>query len=149
MWGLNGSMFSGFMTSLVSNPVDVVRTRIMTEYTSPGQARVYSNPFSSLFRVRNLLSYPFLDLIPEAIAQIFMAEGVLGLYKGFVPSYLRLGSASVVVRRNMAAMSRVAQLIVYVRCLIRRSSCCMSSCAYWLASPPCNNYQLCHQGGKC
>jgi hypothetical protein len=30
-------------------------------------------------------------------AQIFRAEGVLGLYKGFVPSYLRLGSASVVV----------------------------------------------------
>jgi hypothetical protein len=44
-------MFSGFMTSLVTNPVDVVRTRIMTEYASPGQPRTYSNPFTSLVRV--------------------------------------------------------------------------------------------------
>ncbi len=44
-------MFSGFMTSLVTNPVDVVRTRIMTEYAAPGQPRTYSNPFTSLFRV--------------------------------------------------------------------------------------------------
>jgi hypothetical protein len=45
------SMFAGFMTSLVTNPVDVVRTRIMTEYAAPGQPRTYSNPFTSLFRV--------------------------------------------------------------------------------------------------
>lgn len=44
-------MFSGFMTSLVTNPIDVVRTRIMTELTAPGQQRIYSNPFGALAKV--------------------------------------------------------------------------------------------------
>jgi len=71
------SMFSGFMTSLVTNPVDVVRTRIMNEKAIPNKARQYSNLFSTLW-------------------QIFRIEGARGLYKGFVPSYIRLGLCTVI-----------------------------------------------------
>lgn len=87
------------MTSLVTNPVDVVRTRIMTELTAPDRPRFYTNPLTALVRVRMRPSRQ--HEAPVAIAQciswqISAAEGLAGLYKGFVPSYLRLGSASVV-----------------------------------------------------
>jgi len=71
------SMFSGFITSLVTNPIDVVRTRIMNEKVAAGQQRIYTNPFISIWK-------------------IFESEGVLGLYKGFVPSYIRLGGCTVI-----------------------------------------------------
>mmetsp|Transcript_481 Transcript_481/g.675 ORF Transcript_481/g.675 Transcript_481/m.675 type:complete len:303 (+) Transcript_481:92-1000(+) len=75
------SFFAGFMASLLSTPVDVARTRIMDEVTSSnstGKQPVYSrNPFVTM-------------------TKIFMKEGLLGLYKGFVPSYTRLGTCTII-----------------------------------------------------
>eukprot|EP00698_Gefionella_okellyi_P002083 TRINITY_DN11961_c0_g1_i2.p1 TRINITY_DN11961_c0_g1~~TRINITY_DN11961_c0_g1_i2.p1 ORF type:complete len:313 (-),score=49.98 TRINITY_DN11961_c0_g1_i2:227-1165(-) len=73
------SFFAGFMTAAASNPVDVVRTRIMNEsvvQAGGSGVALYRNPFASM-------------------AMIVQHEGVRGLYKGFVPSYIRLGSATV------------------------------------------------------
>jgi len=41
-------MFAGFMTSLVTNPVDVVRTRLMNEMAT---SAVYRNPVMAFFKV--------------------------------------------------------------------------------------------------
>lgn len=66
------------MTSLCSNPVDIVRTRIMNESLSPNKTEmIYKNPFSTFFK-------------------ILKHEGFFGLYKGFVPSYIRLGGCTAV-----------------------------------------------------
>jgi len=63
----------------VSNPFDVVRTRIMNERVFPGSFPKYSpNPFITLWK-------------------IFSSEGLIGLYKGFVPSYTRMGTCTSIV----------------------------------------------------
>lgn len=72
------SIFAGLMTTLASNPLDVVRTRIFNEASKPKSERIYSNPITSLVRIG-------------------AAEGIAGLYKGFWPSYLRMGSATVII----------------------------------------------------
>lgn len=46
-------MLSGFVTSLVTNPVDVCRTGIMNEKVLPGQARQYPNLFYTFWKVWN------------------------------------------------------------------------------------------------
>eukprot|EP01116_Phalansterium_solitarium_P023756 TRINITY_DN8492_c0_g1_i1.p1 TRINITY_DN8492_c0_g1~~TRINITY_DN8492_c0_g1_i1.p1 ORF type:complete len:310 (+),score=68.78 TRINITY_DN8492_c0_g1_i1:547-1476(+) len=71
------SFFAGFVTSAVTSPVDVARTRIMNEKPAPGQPRVYPNLLLTLYK-------------------IVTSEGLFGLYKGFVPSYTRLGTCTVV-----------------------------------------------------
>lgn len=48
----------------------------MNETVAAGQRARYTNPISS-------------------VVMIVRAEGMAGLYKGFVPSYIRLGSATV------------------------------------------------------
>jgi len=75
---LCASMVAGLMTTLASNPLDVVRTRIFNESSKPRHERIYSNPVVSLLTIAR-------------------AEGIAGLYKGFWPSYLRMGSATVIV----------------------------------------------------
>jgi len=72
------SMIAGLMTTLASNPLDVVRTRIFNESSKPKHERLYTNPITSLFKIG-------------------YAEGIPGLYKGFWPSYLRMGSATIIV----------------------------------------------------
>ncbi|XP_069739467.1 putative mitochondrial transporter UCP3 [Phaenicophaeus curvirostris] len=64
---------AGFCATVVASPVDVVKTRYMN--ASPGQ-------------YRNVLS---------CLLALLMQDGLAGLYKGFVPSFLRLGSWNVVM----------------------------------------------------
>ncbi|NXH10197.1 UCP3 protein, partial [Bucco capensis] len=64
---------AGFCATVVASPVDVVKTRYMN--ASPGQ-------------YQNLLS---------CILALLMQDGLRGFYKGFVPSFLRLGSWNVVM----------------------------------------------------
>ncbi|NWH80769.1 UCP3 protein, partial [Piaya cayana] len=64
---------AGFCATVVASPVDVVKTRYMN--SSPGQ-------------YRNVLS---------CLLALLMQDGLAGLYKGFVPSFLRLGSWNVVM----------------------------------------------------
>uniref|UniRef100_A0A6B2LBC2 Uncharacterized protein n=1 Tax=Arcella intermedia TaxID=1963864 RepID=A0A6B2LBC2_9EUKA len=74
------SIFAGVMTTLTSNPLDIARTRIMNQKASAlgpgGQGGYSSNPFVTMYAIVH-------------------KEGLLALYKGFVPSYIRLGSCTV------------------------------------------------------
>lgn len=68
------SFAAGFIGSIASNPIDVVKTRLMM--SSQGQA-VYSGAIDCFIKtVKN--------------------EGFMALYKGFIPSYVRLGPWNIV-----------------------------------------------------
>ncbi|XP_010081653.1 PREDICTED: mitochondrial uncoupling protein 3-like, partial [Pterocles gutturalis] len=64
---------AGFCATVVASPVDVVKTRYMN--AGPGQ---YRNALSCLLA-------------------LLVQDGLTGLYKGFTPSFLRLGSWNVVM----------------------------------------------------
>lgn len=74
---LVSAMFAGFVTAFVTNPIDVIKTRIMNENVHSQQQRIYTSSFSSFMK-------------------ILKTEGVLGLYKGFFPNWLRLGPHTVI-----------------------------------------------------
>jgi solute carrier family 25 uncoupling protein 27 len=65
-----GSLISGLVSAVISSPFDVVKARLINQ--PQGQPRLY----------RNIL---------DCGVKIIRNEGVLSLYKGFVPAYLRLG----------------------------------------------------------
>uniref|UniRef100_A0A8C3NTH4 Uncoupling protein 3 n=1 Tax=Cyanoderma ruficeps TaxID=181631 RepID=A0A8C3NTH4_9PASS len=77
---------AGFCATVVASPVDVVKTRYMN--ASPGQ---YRNALSCL-----------LALLTQ--------DGPAGLYKGFVPSFLRLGSWNVVMFVSYEQLQRALVL---------------------------------------
>jgi hypothetical protein len=62
------SLMSGFIASCVSAPFDVVKTRIMNQ---PAESKMYSGPI-------------------DCVMKTVRSEGVAALYKGFIPTYLRL-----------------------------------------------------------
>jgi solute carrier family 25 (mitochondrial oxoglutarate transporter), member 11 len=68
------SMISGLFTTIVSMPVDIVKTRIQSMKKSPDGKSV------SAFRV---------------FSGVIKNEGVLSLWKGFTPYYARLGPHTV------------------------------------------------------
>jgi len=63
------SVCSGFFASLVSTPADVVKTRMMGQHAT---APLYTSS---------------LDCLIKSVR----AEGVMALYKGFLPTWMRLG----------------------------------------------------------
>ena len=65
------SFAAGFFATVGCNPVDVIKNRLMNQAAS-GEGRMYSG---------------MLDCATKTIRN----EGVLALYKGFVPQWLRLG----------------------------------------------------------
>ncbi|XP_054063532.1 mitochondrial uncoupling protein 3-like isoform X1 [Rissa tridactyla] len=77
---------AGFCATVVASPVDVVKTRYMN--AGPGQ---YRNALSCLLA-------------------LLMQDGLAGFYKGFVPSFLRLGSWNVVMFISYEQLQRVAVL---------------------------------------
>ncbi|KAM9247799.1 putative mitochondrial transporter UCP3 [Leptosomus discolor] len=77
---------AGFCATVVASPVDVVKTRYMN--ASPGQ-------------YRNVLS---------CLLGLLMQDGPAGFYKGFVPSFLRLGSWNVVMFLSYEQLQRAAVL---------------------------------------
>ncbi|KAM6316983.1 putative mitochondrial transporter UCP3 [Aegotheles albertisi] len=77
---------AGFCATVVASPVDVVKTRFMN--SSPGQ-------------YRNVLS---------CLLALLMQDGLSGLYKGFVPSFLRLGSWNVVMFISYEQLQRAVTL---------------------------------------
>eukprot|EP01083_Nonionella_stella_P014691 41230_1 len=70
------SMFAGFTTAVMSSPVDVIKTRIMNELTIGG-TRVYKSTF-------------------DCLTKSIRAEGIAGLYKGFIPNWMRIGPHTIV-----------------------------------------------------
>nr|BAC15532.1 uncoupling protein [Gallus gallus] len=77
---------AGFCATVVASPVDVVKTRYMN--ASPGQ---YRN-------------------VPSCLLALLLQDGIAGLYKGFVPSFLRLGSWNVVMFISYDQLQRVVML---------------------------------------
>ncbi|KAJ7426082.1 hypothetical protein WISP_19115 [Willisornis vidua] len=77
---------AGFCATVVASPVDVVKTRYMN--ASPRQ---YRNALSCLLA-------------------LLMQDGLVGLYKGFVPSFLRLGSWNVVMFVSYEQLQRAVVL---------------------------------------
>jgi len=62
---LTSAFAAGFVASLTSNPVDVIKTRMMNSTKG-----TYKNPVDCTF-------------------QLIRGEGVMALYKGFVPTFVR------------------------------------------------------------
>jgi hypothetical protein len=88
-------MMAGFSMAVVSTPIDVVKTRIMNR--SAGGPAPYRGMFDCLVKVpvRSDRIVIATDRCPFVTnPQTAQAEGVLGLYKGFVPTFLRLGTLS-------------------------------------------------------
>ncbi|NWU40241.1 UCP2 protein, partial [Hylia prasina] len=77
---------AGFCATVVASPVDVVKTRYMN--ASPG-------------RYRSALS---------CLLALLRQDGPAGLYKGFVPSFLRLGSWNVVMFVSYEQLQRALAL---------------------------------------
>ncbi|XP_061193266.1 mitochondrial substrate carrier family protein ucpB-like isoform X2 [Saccostrea echinata] len=72
------SMIAGFMTALTTSPVDVIKTRIMNQQTNVAHhEKVYKNAFDCFFK-------------------ILRSEGPLGLYKGFIPNWMRIGPHTII-----------------------------------------------------
>ncbi|XP_063721705.1 mitochondrial substrate carrier family protein ucpB-like isoform X2 [Symsagittifera roscoffensis] len=71
---ITASMMAGLASAATTSPVDVVKTRYMRQIQHSG---VYT---SSL----------------DCVMKSFSAEGVLGLYKGFIPNWMRIGPHTIV-----------------------------------------------------
>ncbi|KAL4239653.1 hypothetical protein ACF0H5_000460 [Mactra antiquata] len=66
------SACSGFVASVMCTPADVVKTRIMNQPTENGRPVLYKNSI-------------------ECLIKTVRQEGIMALYKGFLPNYCRLG----------------------------------------------------------
>ncbi|XP_072118895.1 dicarboxylate carrier UCP2-like isoform X1 [Mobula birostris] len=77
---------AGFCTTIVASPVDVVKTRYMN--STPGQ---YSSAINCSFTM-------------------LRKEGLTAFYKGFMPSFLRLGSWNVVMFVSYEQLKRAMML---------------------------------------
>lgn len=74
---LAGSVVAGFFTSVLMSPCDVVTTRMTNQgVSSTGKGLLYKNIF-------------------DCFVKIYRAEGVHGMYKGFVPLYARVAPHTV------------------------------------------------------
>jgi hypothetical protein len=78
-------MFAGFVMSIVSTPIDVVKTRIMNLPSS-----VPITPVQGQLTTSSPNSQPYGGMV-DCLWRTFKAEGMQGLYKGFVPTFMRLG----------------------------------------------------------
>ncbi|NXG69785.1 UCP3 protein, partial [Baryphthengus martii] len=78
---------AGFCATVVASPVDVVKTRYMN--ASPGQ-------------YRNVLS---------CLLTLLTQDGLAGLYKGFIPSFLRLSSWNIVMFISYEQLQRAAVVL--------------------------------------
>ncbi|KAL6071668.1 Mitochondrial uncoupling protein 4 [Balamuthia mandrillaris] len=74
------SFMAGFVATLASSPIDVVKTRIMNQPTHPqtGKGMYYKSSV-------------------DCVRQIIRSEGVAGFYKGFWPNWFRLGPWNVIM----------------------------------------------------
>lgn len=80
------SFFAGLLGAIASNPIDVVKTRLMnqrnlkvtsTTAATAGPTVIYSGSF-------------------DCLIQTYRHEGFLALYKGFIPNWIRLGPWNII-----------------------------------------------------
>ncbi|GAB2283233.1 Mitochondrial uncoupling protein 5 [Dionaea muscipula] len=72
------SFAAGFVAAVVSNPVDVIKTRVMNMRVEPGEAPPYTGAL-------------------DCAVKTVRSEGPMALYKGFVPTISRQGPFTVVL----------------------------------------------------
>ncbi|XP_047971705.1 mitochondrial uncoupling protein 5-like [Salvia hispanica] len=75
---VTASFAAGFVAAVASNPVDVVKTRVMNMKVEAGKAAPYSGAM-------------------DCAVKMVKAEGPLALYKGFIPTVSRQGPFTVVL----------------------------------------------------
>lgn len=75
---VTASFAAGFVAAVASNPVDVIKTRVMNMKVEPGAAPPYSGPL-------------------DCALKTVRAEGPMALYKGFIPTISRQGPFTVVL----------------------------------------------------
>jgi hypothetical protein len=125
-------MMAGFSMAVVSTPIDVVKTRIMNR-SAAGGPEPYRGMLDCLVKVHFVLQ-PLVTCSADrhqrwtarrgALHQVVTtsltlcrlmyqtgrAEGVLGLYKGFVPTFMRLGTHT--FSSEALALSRTHELML-------------------------------------
>ncbi|XP_027149484.1 mitochondrial uncoupling protein 4 [Coffea eugenioides] len=75
---VTASFAAGFVASVASNPVDVIKTRVMNMKVQPGMAPPYSGAV-------------------DCALKTIRSEGPMALYKGFIPTISRQGPFTVVL----------------------------------------------------
>lgn len=70
------SMIAGFNAAVITSPVDVIKSRIMNQHSSNSTTH-YTGTY-------------------DCFTKIVKNEGVLGLYKGFFPNWMRIGPHTIV-----------------------------------------------------
>ncbi|KAL8472206.1 hypothetical protein ACS0TY_029430 [Phlomoides rotata] len=75
---VTASFAAGFVAAVVSNPVDVIKTRVMTMKVEAGKAAPYRGA-------------------ADCAVKTIKAEGPMALYKGFIPTISRQGPFTVVL----------------------------------------------------
>ncbi|KAF8313201.1 mitochondrial carrier [Clavulina sp. PMI_390] len=89
---LASSLFAGLVVSMASNPVDVIKVRIMNDTTS---------------RYRGIL---------HCVSDVFRFEGPLAFYKGFGMCWARLGTHTVVTYMIYEQLRLVSTQLVSIDC---------------------------------
>ncbi|KAK8724389.1 hypothetical protein OTU49_011369 [Cherax quadricarinatus] len=83
---------SSFISSLggavASTPLDVVRTRVMNQKKLKAPAQVSGNGAVCTSRIYSSTV--------DCLVQTVKSEGPLALYKGFIPTWLRLGPWNII-----------------------------------------------------
>ncbi|KAJ6997601.1 mitochondrial uncoupling protein 5-like [Populus alba x Populus x berolinensis] len=75
---VTASFAAGFVAAAASNPVDVIKTRVMNMKVEPGKVAPYSGAI-------------------DCAMKTVKAEGIMALYKGFIPTISRQGPFTVVL----------------------------------------------------
>lgn len=90
------SFLSGLAASLASNPLDVIKTRMMNQQNISGSSsQLYKNSLDCLIRTCK-------------------QEGPMALYKGFVPTFCRLGPWSILFFLSYEQLKHVGELINFL-----------------------------------
>lgn len=75
------SFAAGFVAAVVTNPVDVVKTRLMNQGNAAAAATA-----ENAVKYRGMM---------HCFSTIMAREGLMGFYKGFTPNFLRLGPQTI------------------------------------------------------
>lgn len=85
---VTASFAAGFVAAVASNPVDVIKTRVMNMKVEPGQEPPYSGALNCAMTT-------------------IRAEGPLAFYKGFIPTVSRQGPFTVVLFVTLEQVRKV------------------------------------------
>ncbi|BBG95846.1 uncoupling protein 5 [Prunus dulcis] len=85
---VTASFAAGFVASVASNPIDVIKTRVMNMKVEPGREPPYSGAL-------------------DCALKTVRAEGPMALYKGFIPTISRQGPFTVVLFVTLEQLRKV------------------------------------------